>query len=114
MKKMSGLLVLLSLCSLLFAATAFAGKITSTVDKILLYEDGMLVYVYPTDQMGSPPSCHGSNGNYYSFSTTRPMAKMYLAALMSAQARGATVAFQGTNTCNDQSNSETLSYFHIE
>lgn len=92
----------------------YAGVTVSTVDKILLVDSSMLIYVYPKNGVTNPPTCHGSNGNYYSFSATRPMAKEYLSALLSAQARGATVTFTGAGACNDQSVSETLRYFRIE
>ena len=38
----------------------------------------------------------------------------YLAALIAAQARGATVSFWGKGVCTDQSYSETLDYIRIE
>lgn len=96
------------------AAPAHAGHTKSTIDKILLYESAMLVYVYPANGVTDPPACHGVNGDYYSFSMSRPMAKEYLAALLAAQARGATVSFTGADACMDQNYSETLRYFYIE
>ena len=90
-----------------------AGTTTSTINSILLYEAGMLVYVYPTTGVSDPPVCHGINGDYYSFSMTRPMAKEYLSAIMSAQARNATIRFYGAGECTDQSLSETLRYLTI-
>jgi hypothetical protein len=92
---------------------ALAGTTSARIDRILIFEGGNLVYVYPVGGVANPPACHGSNGNYYSFSLNRPRAKEYLAGLLSAQAQGATVAFYGTGTCDDQSVSETLSYFSI-
>lgn len=97
-----------------FSSPAIAGRTTSTISKILLYEDARLVYVYPVGGVVDAPACHGSNGDYYSFSITRPMAKEYLAALLTAHARKATVFFRGADACADQSASETLSYFRIE
>ena len=41
------------------------------------------------------------------------MAKEYLAALPTAQARGAYVQFTGSGSCDDQSVSETLRYFQV-
>jgi hypothetical protein len=96
-----------------FALSVQAGITTDTVKSILIFEGGNLIYVYPTNGVTSPPSCHGSNGNYYSFSMGRPLAKSYLAALMTAQAMGYTVNFFGTGTGTDQSVSETLSYINI-
>jgi hypothetical protein len=92
---------------------AWGSSMNARIERILIFEDGNLVYVYPVGGVVNPPSCHGLNGNYYSFSLNRPRAKEYLAGLLSAQAQGATVAFYGTGTCVDQSISETLSYFAI-
>lgn len=99
---------------LLSSAVCVAGETTARIAQILLYEDGMLVYVYPVGGVTGGPACHGSNGSYYSFSMTRPMAKEYLALLTTAYARGATVLFVGKAACVDQSVSETLRYFRLE
>ena len=98
---------------LLLSSAAISGVTTSSISKILLYDGGLLVYVYPTDGVTNPPACHGANGDYYSFSSTRPMAKEYLTALLAAQARGASVTFAGSATCDDQSYSETLNYITV-
>ena len=99
---------------LLLSSAAISGTTTSsTISSILLYEGGMLVYVYPTNGVANPPACHGANGDYYSFASTRPMAKEYLTALLAAQARGATVDLYGSASCDDQSVSETLRYFTV-
>jgi len=91
-------------------APTWAAVTIATIQRILLVEDSNLVYVYPTGGVVGAPSCHGSNGDYLSFSMSRPMAKQYLAA----QARGATVGFRGKDVCEDQSMSETLLYFWVE
>ena len=101
------------LIGLALSHAAFASSMTARIERILIFEGGHLVYVYPVGGVVNPPGCHGANGNYYSFSLNRPRAKEYLAGLLSAQAQGATVAFYGTGTCEDQSISETLSYFSI-
>lgn len=101
------------LIGLMSSGAATAATMNARIDKILIYEAGNLVYVYPVGGVLNPPSCHGSNGNYYSFSLNRPRAKEYLAGLLAAQAQGAVVEFTGTGTCYDQSVSETLSYFMI-
>ena len=106
------LLAFLSLC-VATSGTAVAGITTAKIASILLFEDGALVYVYPEGGVKNPPACHGSNGNCYSFSISRPMGREYLAALLTAQARGATVDFWGKATCIDQSVSETLGYFNV-
>jgi hypothetical protein len=80
----------------------------------LLYEDGNLVYVYPVGGVKSPPACHGANGDYTSFSMTRPRAKEYLAALLLAHAAGKTVNFWTAGGCLDQSVSDTLRYFSLQ
>lgn len=102
------------LAVLLWSGVSVAGQTTAKVAQILLYEGGMLVYVYPVGGVVGAPACHGSNGSYYSFSMTRPMAKEYLALLTTAYVRGSTVLFVGTGTCSDQSVSESLSYFRLE
>jgi hypothetical protein len=107
-----------ALCALTFglaavAAPASAGNFAAKIDSILLYEGGNLVYVYPQGGVPNPPACHGSNGNYTSFSMARPRAKEYLAALLMAHAAGKTVAFYTYETCADQSVSATLAYFAV-
>jgi hypothetical protein len=64
----------------------------------------------PQGGVPNPPACHGSNGNYTSFSMSRPRAKEYLAALLMTQAAGKTVVFTTYETCADQPISATLSY----
>jgi hypothetical protein len=104
---------LVAIAGLFATGSASAGITQAKVASLLLYEGGDLVYVYPAGGVQNPPSCHGSNGDYYSFSMSRPRAKEYLAALLAAQARGATVSIHGTGNCQDQSNSETLFYFMV-
>jgi hypothetical protein len=41
----------------------YAGVTVSTVDKILLVDSSMLIYVYPKNGVTNPPTCHGSNGD---------------------------------------------------
>jgi hypothetical protein len=107
------MLLALPFSLLAFQSKALAGATNAQIAAILLFEDGNLVYVYPKGGVVNPPACHGANGNYYSFSMSRPRAKEYLAALLAAQTRVATVLFAGTGTCKDQSVSETLSYFVV-
>ena len=59
----------------LFATSAWSGQTNARIQHILLYEGGNLIYVYPVGGVQDPPACHGSNGNYYSFSMSRSMAK---------------------------------------
>ena len=106
--------ILISLLFILTPISALAGYALAPIDHILVFDRGMLVYVYPQGGVVNPPACHGSNGNYFSFSMNRPMAKEYLAMLMAAQARGATVNFWGTGTCTDQPVSETLDYLRVD
>lgn len=97
----------------MFAATsAEASLTTATISQILVYSTGNLVYVYPTTPISGGPSC-GSGSPYYSFSYSRPMANAYLAALLAAQARGATVTMWGTGACTDEPVSETLDYLRV-
>jgi hypothetical protein len=101
------------LIGLTLSCSAFASSMSARIERILIFEGGNLVYVYPVGGVVNPPACHGANGSYYSFSLNRPRAKEYLAGMLAAQAQGATVAFYGTGTCDDQSVSETLAYFSI-
>jgi hypothetical protein len=101
------------LVGMMSSSAATASTMSARIDRILIYETGNLVYVYPVGGVLNPPACHGSNGSYYSFSMNRARAKEYLAGLLAAQAQGAVVEFSGTGTCADQSVSETLSYFMI-
>src|SRR5450830_163090 len=88
-----------------------ATEFTATIEKILVYGDGALVYVFPVGGVPGAPACHGKNGDYLSFSLTRPHAKEYYAGLLIAFSSGKSVLFRGRNTCTDQSFSETLDYF---
>ena len=101
--------VLLTACCF----TTHAGFTRAQIDDILVWEQGNMIYVYPVGGVAGAPSCHGSNGNYYSFSMSRPMAKEYLASLMAAMLAGSSVEFWGAGACNDQSMSETLRYFRV-
>ena len=110
---------ILFICNYCFAGAP--QMFTATIASIEMVDDGsaaassngtMLVYVYPTGGMPSPPSC-ATNGPYVSFSMTRPMAKSYLALLMMAQATGKQVFFRTQGACLDQSSSDTLYYFQV-
>lgn len=99
---------------LLYSCVALSGATDSTVKRVLIYEQADLVYVYPTSGVQQAPPCHGSNGNYYSFSMSRPRAKEYLSALLFAKATGATVRFTGADDCIDQLVSETLLWLWVD
>ena len=86
---------------------------TAKIDSILMYEGGNLVYVYPEGGVQNPPTCHGSNGDYLSFSMDRPMAKEYLSVLMMAFATQKTVWFRTHQDCVDQTVSDTIMYFKV-
>ncbi|MCO7226713.1 hypothetical protein [Pleionea sp. CnH1-48] len=105
-------LLLIGLFSL-FSVSALAGNTTAKIEKILMYEEGDLVYVYPEGGVKNPASCHGANGDYYSFKMSRPRAKEYLSVLMVAFTAQKDVFFRSREACIDQSVSETLSYFVI-
>lgn len=107
------LAVLACVVGMLSSSLATASTMNARIAKILIYDAGNIVYVYPVGGVVNPPGCHGANGDYYSFSLNRLRAKEYLAGLLAAQAQGAVVEFTGTGTCTDQSVSETLSYFMI-
>lgn len=98
---------------LLAAEVACASAVTARIERILIFDGGSLVYVWPVGGVPNPPACHGSNGNYYSFSLNRTHAKAYLAGLLAAQAQQLNVTFYGSGACTDQSVSETLEYFSI-
>jgi len=100
--------------ALLFSVSAFSGTTTAKISQVLLYDTGNLIYVYPEGGLTDPAGCHTTGGQYYSFSAERSMAKEYLSALLSAQARQATVTLWGAGACRDQSNSETLRYLRID
>lgn len=95
------------------SASSFAATWTTKIDKILMYEQGNLVYIYPAGGVPNKPACHGSNGDYVSFSMARPKSKEYLAVLMLAFATNKNVEFTTYGSCNDQSVSDTLMYFYI-
>ena len=97
---------------MLFATGAQADT-TAKIDKILMYEGGNLVYIYPVGGVQNKPACHGSNGDYLSFSMARPMAKDYLSVLMMAFAMQKTVSFRTYRDCFDQPMSDTIAYFTV-
>ena len=97
---------------MLFAAGVQADTIAK-IDKILMFEGGNLVYIYPVGGVQNKPACHGSNGDYLSFSMARPMAKEYLSVLMMAFAMQKTVEFRTYGNCVDQSVSDTIMYFTV-
>ena len=86
--------LLLSFCMLSLSGHLSAGTTTTTVKSIIVWEAGNLIYVYPAIGVLSPPACQ-TNGPYYSFSLARPMAKVYYAGLLAAQAQGLSVTFFG-------------------
>ena len=97
---------------ILFAADVQADTIAK-IDKILMYEGGNLVYIYPVGGVQNKPACHGSNGDYLSFSMARPMARDYLSVLMMAFAMQKTVSFRTYRDCVDQPMSDTVMYFTV-
>jgi hypothetical protein len=105
-------LIALFFGGILSASFVQASGTSATIAQVLVWGPGNLVYVYPTGGINGPPAC-GAALAYYSFSYSRPMASAYLAALLAAQARGATVEFWGAGQCTDQSTSETLDYFRV-
>ncbi|KKO47524.1 hypothetical protein VT06_16615 [Arsukibacterium sp. MJ3] len=56
--------IILIAITLLFAVGAQADT-TAKIDKILMYEDGNLVYIYPVGGVQNKPACHGANGDSY-------------------------------------------------
>ncbi|WP_251359710.1 hypothetical protein [Kangiella sp. TOML190] len=98
----------------LFSLPSFAVFTTAKIDRILFYEQSNLIYIFPEGGVQNPPACHGSNGDYYSYKLSRPMAKEYVSALMSAMYAKKTVTFRHYNDCIDQSVSVTLRYFIIK
>jgi len=95
-----------------FASSAEANTVAK-IEKILMYEGGNIVYIYPEGGVQNPPACHGSNGDYLSFKMDRPMAKEYLSVLMMAFTANKTVSFRTEGDCIDQSVSETITYFTV-
>ncbi|KPZ73136.1 hypothetical protein AN944_00284 [Shewanella sp. P1-14-1] len=98
---------------LCFLSVSAEANTTAKITKILMYEQGDIIYVYPEGGVQNPPSCHGSNGDYLSYKMSRPMAKEYFSMLMLAFAAQKTVAFRTEGQCLDQSVSETIRYFTV-
>ncbi|MEX2964570.1 hypothetical protein [Microbulbifer sp. TYP-18] len=98
---------------LLFSQVSFGHTSQVKIHSLLIVEGTNLVYIYPEGGVNNPPSCHGSNGDYISFSMDRPLAKEYLSMLMMAFAAQKTVTLFTKGDCIDQSVSETLSYIHV-
>jgi hypothetical protein len=93
----------------LASSVAVAGTTTAAIQSIRLNSSTNLVYVFPAGGVQGAPSCQAATtSSYYSFSMARSMAKEYLAALLSAHARGTPVTLSGTGACQDEATSETL------
>ena len=88
------------------ASTMFGVKVAN-----ILVSD-TLVYVYPATSISGAPGCV-TDATYYSFSQSRPAAKQFLSALLTAMAQDSSVDFWGTGACTDQSYTETLSFFKV-
>ncbi|MFK7887675.1 MAG: hypothetical protein AB8G16_12515 [Gammaproteobacteria bacterium] len=97
----------------LLSMSANAGITSAKIDKLLVFEGGMMLYIYPLGGVNNPPQCHGSNGDYYSYRLDRPLAKEYYSGLLAAHMSGAIVELWGLDDCVDQTMSETLRYFRI-
>ena len=110
MKSIMGFIVLVVS---LFLSLDLSADTTAKIDRILMYEGGNLVYIYPAGGVQNKPSCHGSNGDYLSFKMDRPMAKEYLSVLMMAFSAQKTVFFRTERDCVDQSVSDTIMYFTV-
>jgi hypothetical protein len=106
-------LVVLVLIAIGFVSLSAMADTTAKIEKILMYEGGNLVYIYPVGGVQNKPACHGSNGDYLTFSMARPMAKEYLSMLMLAFAAQKTVEFRTEGACIDQSVSDTIRYFSV-
>lgn len=96
-----------------FVSLSTNADTTAKIEKILMYEGGNLIYIYPVGGVQNKPACHGSNGDYLSYSMARPMAKEYLSMLMLAFAAQKTVEFRTEGACVDQSVSDTIRYFTV-
>jgi hypothetical protein len=99
--------------ALFLVSSMLSANTTAKISNILLYEGGNLVYIWVEGGVTNPPACHGSNGDYMSFSMARPMAKEYLSMLMMAFAANKTVFFRTDGACTDQSVSETIRYISV-
>ena len=114
MKKLiAATLLLLSTSVLSTNALATFDGGTAKIEKVLVYEQGDLVYIFPEGGVQNAPSCHGSNGDYVSFRMNRRRAKEYLSVLLTAFMAQKPVEFRIEESCIDQSISATLSYFII-
>ena len=110
--KLTKTLMALGAC-LLTSLPASAGATASKIAHILIVDSSKYVYVYPVGGVSNPPTCHGSNGDYYSFSLDRPFAREYYAGLLAAMMAGSNVTMWGSGACTDQNVSETLRYFRV-
>lgn len=105
--------LLLLIALILLSSFSFAGSFVAKIEKILVYEQDELIYIYPSNGVPNPPACHGANGDYVSFKMDRPMAKEYLSVLMMAFIAQKTVSFRTHGACVDQNLSDTLMYFSV-
>lgn len=101
---------------MLFADTAIADlTLMAKIDKLLVWDEGGLIYVYPdkpiTPLAGTAgETCHGSWGNYTSFAIDRAAAPHYMSLLTSAYVMKEPVYLILYDDCIDQSVSLTLKY----
>lgn len=106
---------ILLILALICPEVSSAAWTTAKIDRILFVEkgNGGLVYIYPKGGVIDPPACHGSNGDYTSFSVERPMAKEYISGLMAAMMANKRVGLRTAGNCVDQGVSDTLMYFTV-
>ena len=110
MKKLFSVLSIMFISMFSMQASAHtSGKI----EQLFINEEVGLVYVYVKGGINNPPECHGSNGDYLSFSLTRPQAKVFLSILSLAFATGKTIYFTTAGACWDQEVSETIRHIAI-
>jgi len=107
--------IVLLLISLVAVSQVSAGGVTAEISRLLFYEQGDLLYIYPKGGTGAIGSvaCHGGNGDYISYKLSRPRAKEYIAALSMAFAANKRVTFFYNDACVDQSVSVTLRYILV-
>ena len=107
----------LFLLLMVFSSVSYgAGTTTAKIDRIMLWEAGNLMYIFPKGGVQDPASCHDGklNGDYLTMDMSRPMAEEYLSLMMMALTTKKTVTFKTSYPdCPEQSFVESIVFVSV-
>ncbi|WP_444919099.1 hypothetical protein [Microbulbifer sp. JMSA003] len=110
MLKYIGVCLLALISQVSFAADS---ETVAKIDSFVLIDTKNLVRIYPEGGVQNPPACHGWNGDYISFSMSRPMGKEYLDSIIYAHSENKTVTLTTFPACADETGTVTLHHIKV-